>query len=197
MLGGRPHSLGLPCRLLWLLFFCLFSLVNGFRYGEAPHPGPSDVDASTLCFTIGAANVAGLSNKIDTLACLPPGVWTLSETHLTDSGMRSARGSIRRMGRAVGRNTRCLFGAPAPPRTLDSHAGSWTGVAVLSDFPCATPSVDWPPGVFTSGRTLISSHFIGSLHLVVGSVYGVAQSPTFRDPLGATRLLLRSVVAQE
>lgn len=189
-MGCRPHPVGLSCRLIWTLFFCLFTLANGFRYGEAPHPGPLEADSSVLRFAVGTANVAGLSNKLDTLDVLPPGVWTLSETHLTDDGIKCARSMI------AGRNTRSLYGAPAPPRTLDSHAGAWTGVATVSDFPCAVVPVDWSPGVFTSGPTLISSHNVGPLHLVVGSLYGVAQSPSHRDPLGATRLLLQSLVPE-
>eukprot|EP00438_Fugacium_kawagutii_P008244 Skav226263 [mRNA] locus=scaffold2708:168741:173468:+ [translate_table: standard] len=97
------------------------------------------------------------------------------------------------MGRAAGRHVRSLFGAPAPSRTVDSQSGTWTGVATVSDYPCAVVPVDWSPGVFDCGRTLLSSHFVGPLHVVVGSLYGFAQSPSHRDPLGATRLLLQSL----
>ena len=43
---------------------------------------------------------------------------------------------------------------------------------------------------------MISTHFVGSTPLVVGTVYGAAQSPTFRDPLGITQCLLRSLIEE-
>lgn len=144
-------------------------------------------------FVLGTANVAGLSNKVAVLESLPAGIWSLTETHLTAAGMDPIRIAIKQMGRAVGRSLRTLFGAPAPSRTVDSQAGSWTGVCTVSDFPCATVPVQWPDGVFTSGRALVTSHFVGGTHLVVGTVYGAAQSPSFRDPLAITQTLLRSV----
>eukprot|EP00435_Cladocopium_sp_Y103_P054136 s1486_g17.t1 len=97
------------------------------------------------------------------------------------------------MGRSVGRSLRMVFGAPAPARSIESAAGTWTGVCALSDFPCSSVSVDWPDGVFQCGRTLISSHYVGSTHVVVGTIYGAAQSPTFRNPLEITQSLLRSL----
>ena len=79
---------------------------------------------------------------------------------------------------------------------MDSNAGTWTGVCAVSGFPCHAVDIPWPDGVYTSGRTLISTHFVGSTPLVVGTVYGAAQSPTFRDPLGITQCLLRSLIEE-
>ena len=162
------------------------------------HPGPATCQEpldfeSGYKLVVGTVNVAGLSNKLEVLPSLPAGIWSLTETHLTAAGMDPVRSAMKQMGRAVGRTIRPVFGAPAPNRTVDSHAGTWTGVCAMSDVPCASVPVNWPDGVFSSGRTQISSHFIGGTHLVVGTVYGAAQSPTFRDPLGVTRTLLRTL----
>eukprot|EP00435_Cladocopium_sp_Y103_P067936 s1011_g30.t1 len=195
----------------------------GSRFGKALHPGPSDVglactpfgppslekrsalhlgpasDADALdflsghCLAVGTANVAGLSNKVPVLEDLPAGVWSLTETHLTAVNMNPVRMAIKQMGRAVGRSLRTVFGAPAPCRTVDSSAGTWTGVCTVSDYPSASVEIPWPDGIFASGRVLVSSHFVGATHLVVGTVYGAAQSPSFRDPLGITQSLLRAV----
>lgn len=145
---------------------------------------------------IGTVNVAGLANKVEILGDLPPGIWSLTETHLTEAGAGFVKMAAKQMGRAVGRSVRSLYGAPAPSRTVDSSAGTWTGVCVLSDFPCMPVGIDWLDGVFTSGRTLISSHFVGETPVVVGTLYGAAQSPSFRDPLGITQELLRSLTVE-
>lgn len=184
------------------MFLFWISPVCGIRFGEASHPGPSTNDcefdppaASHLGYrlAIGTANVAGLANKVEVLESLPAGIWSLTETHLTEANMNPVRMAIKQMGRAVGRSLRTVFGAPAPSRHIDSFAGSWTGVGTVCDYPSCSVDVPWSDGVYTSGRALISSHFVGDTHLVVGTVYEAAQSPSFRDPLGITQTLLRSV----
>ena len=112
---------------------------------------------------------------------------SLKHTYLTEANMNPVRMAIKQMGRAVGRSLRTVFGAPAPSRLIDSFAGSWTGVGTVFDYPSCSVDVPWPDGVYTSGRALISSHFVGDTHLVVGTVYEAAQSPSFRDPLGITQ----------
>ena len=172
---------------------CFWFSFCGSLYPGPPEP-PCAVDFdSGYRLAIGTANVAGLSNKVELLGSLPAGIWSLTETHLTAASMCPTQATIKQMGRAVGRSLRTVFGAPAPSRTVDSQAGTWTGVCTMSDFPCNSVTVGWPDGVFTSGRTLVSSHYVGSTHLVVGTVYGAAQSPSFRDPLGITQTLLRSL----
>lgn len=181
------------------MFLTLFLPASGFRFGEATHPGPSCADddlalTSGYSFALGTANVAGLSNKIDVIGLLPPGIWGLTETHLTQQAMKPTQMAIKQMGRAVGRHVRTIYGAPAPSRTVDSYAGTWTGVCTLSDFPCHAVDVPWPEGVFTSARTMISSHFVGGSHLILGTLYGVAQSPSYKDPLTLTRVMLQTLV---
>ena len=55
---------------------------DGFRFGEAMHPGPGqlachpvgDAVDSGIRVALGAANVAGLSNKVSVSLDLPAGV---------------------------------------------------------------------------------------------------------------------------
>lgn len=143
-------------------------------------------------FRVGTANVAGFNNKLSLAASLPHGVWGYTETHLTSDQMPMARGVIRRHGRDAQRNLGCVFGAPAPPRSVNSSAGTWTGVCNVADFPpvpvplCST-GID-----FDRSRLLVATHFIGQLSLTCATLYGAAQSPTFRDPLQITHELVQA-----
>ena len=111
-----------------------------FRMGEATNPGPS----TQYEVAIGTINVAGLSNKVQELVTFPEGIWTITETQLTEQGQKATLGSMRMAAREQSRNLRCKFGHPAPSRVQDSEAGSWTGVCTLSDWPLQTMMVNWP-----------------------------------------------------
>ena len=92
-----------------------------------------------------------------------------------------------------GRQLRALFGGPAPARALGSNAGSWIGVGLMTDFPSQPLAVDWPDGMFDTGRVMAATTYVGPTPVVVSVVYGAAQSPTFRNPLGITQELLMAV----
>ena len=189
------------CWLFWIFFVLCLPFADGFRFGEASHPGPVSPTASASsepCYrlAIGTANVAGLSNKVGMVMDLPPGIWSLTETHLTEPGFRFIRKAFAAHGKDSQRSIRLQFGAPAPSRTVDSQSGTWTGVCTVSDFPAQALTSELEPDIFQCGRTLISSHHVGHVNVVVGTVYGVAQSPTFRDPLSLTRTLLQSISEQ-
>eukprot|EP00435_Cladocopium_sp_Y103_P046541 s344_g13.t1 len=142
---------------------------------------------------MGTANVAGLSNKISVAGSLDSGIWGLTETHLTLEGTLAARSALKGCGYHQGRNLRLLTGAPAPARTVDSHAGTWTGVGLLSDFPCQVLDLSWPSLVYETGRVMAATTYVGQAPITQAVVYGPAQSPTFRDPLGITLELLTAV----
>ena len=143
------------------------------RIGEAAHPGPTDG------ITLGCTNPGGLRSKEDLIVEQGQGVWTYSETQLSAFTQRSAAKALRASARAVGRVLRPHFGAPAPLRSRSSWAGSWTGVACLSDFPSKSLAIDWPPDLWTSGRVLATQHFIGPSILTVISLYGLPRGPTW------------------
>ena len=185
--------------LFWFLIVFFLPFADGFRFGEATHPGPCDCQGrmdSGISLAVGTANVAGLSNKVSVIMGLPPGLWGLTETHLTAPGFRNVQKAFRAESKQHGRNLRLVFGAPAPTRSIGSIAGTWTGVCTVSDFPAQRLPVTLPDDVYQSARALISSHHVGHINLAVGTVYGVAQSPSHRDPLAATRSILQAVSHQ-
>lgn len=74
------------------------------RYGEALHPGPD------LWF--GTTNPSGTANKEFVCGTLPPGVWGISETHLTAIGQRRNPVAFNQVSRQKGRHLSCHYGAP-------------------------------------------------------------------------------------
>ena len=156
------------------------------RMGEATNPGPPSLDVA-----IGTINVAGMSNRAHELVDFPCGIWTVTETQLTEHGQKVMLGTMRMAAREQSRNLRCKFGYPAPSRVQDSDAGSWTGVCTLADWPLQMMNVDWPGAVFVSARTMITRTYIGNTPVVGAAVYGAAKSPTFRDPVAVTRQILQ------
>ena len=167
------------------------------RLGEACNPGPDLEDSSDgFRIQLGTANTAGLANKVPLLSSLDAGIWGLTETHLTLDGFKAVRSTLKLLGRQQGRNLRFVAGAPAPARSLNSRSGTWTGVAVASDFPCHAFNAQWPSLTFETGRIQAVTSYVGQTPIVMATVYGAAQSPTFRDPLAITEELLNQVTAQ-
>ena len=188
-------------QFLWIFLVFFLSPAYGFRIGEASHPGPCSLDpvfvedemVDGFRFRLGTANVAGLANKTPIVGSLDSGLWGLTETHLTYEGMKGVKSALKGFGLSQGRLLRPVFGAPAPARAVGSDAGSWTGVGLLADFPTQPLNVEWPPAVFETGRVLAATSFVGQTPILQAVVYGAAQSPTFRDPLGLTCELLTAV----
>ena len=162
------------------------------RIGEAANPGP----VNTFDFTLGTFNAAGASTRVDTILDLPPGLWGCTESQLSLSGQRQFDAALKFQGRQRGRQIRTVYGAPAPTRTLTSSAGTWTGVFQMTDFPIRELTCDWEGAEFLSGRVVLSTTYVGPLQITGGTIYGPAQSPTFKQPLRMTRELLQSVEEQ-
>ena len=97
---------------------------RGFRAGEAAHPGPAH-------FTLGAFNPTGLGTKQGVVAQLPPGVYAVSETHLSTRGVNDFRMGLRLSNSSFS----LLHGFPAPLRAHSSVIGSYTGVGFVSTYP--------------------------------------------------------------
>ena len=144
-----------------------------YRIGEAAHPGPLEG------ITLGCTNPGGLRLKESLAVGLGQGLWTYSETQLSSYTQRSSAKAIRALARENSRVIRPFFGAPAPLRSRSTWAGSWTGVACLSDFPGKKLEIEWPPDLWASGRVLATQHFIGSSVLTVVSLYGLPRGPTW------------------
>ena len=163
-----------------------------FPIGEASNPGPSS-DGSEIEFNLGTINVAGLANKVDLTASLAPGFWGCTETQLSYAGQQSFNAAFRHVTRLQNRQVRLVHGAPAPPRLLDSEAGSWTGVLAFSDFPTRPMMAKWSGAEYSSGRVVLSATQVGSFTLTGATVYGPAKSPTFKRPVQLTREILDSI----
>ena len=144
-------------QILWtLIFFFNFFTGQTLRIGEALNPGPpvdfdstsfdlgtAAVDFGSTSFALGTANVAGLRHRAPEVLSLPCGIWGLTETHLTDSGIKSFTKEAKFLARSQARQLRINAGAPAPPRNLTSEAGTWTGVLCLSDHPTRITTIPW------------------------------------------------------
>ena len=100
------------------------------RWGEARHPGPS-----TDWHLFGFSNPSGLRQKEEVAMSLGPGVWSFSETQLSQITQRSCAARLRQEAASRNRQLRIHMGAPVATRATSSWAGSWTGVATISDWP--------------------------------------------------------------
>eukprot|EP00438_Fugacium_kawagutii_P003078 Skav215305 [mRNA] locus=scaffold3276:18327:27629:- [translate_table: standard] len=108
-----------------------------------------------------------------------PGIWTYSETQLSSQTQASAARALRVAARLADRHIRPVFGAPAPLRPRSTWAGSWTGVACVSDYPSKKLQIEWPQEVWDSGRVLATQHFVSQHVITVISLYGLPRGPTW------------------
>ena len=158
----------------------------GVRYGEARHPGPGEAEA----FSVFAANPTGLRGKEAVFIELGPGVSLISETQASIVTQKSCKQQLAHLGRELNRRVRTYFGAPAQLRSHSSWAGTWTGVAITSDFPSRAIQLPWPPNVFESGRVAVAQHHVNSVPLLTAVVYGVPRSQAHPKAHAETEELL-------
>eukprot|EP00435_Cladocopium_sp_Y103_P041240 s12_g11.t1 len=121
------------------------------------------------------------------------GIWCLAETHLTAALQRSVSANIVQLGRQQNRQIRTHFGAPVAFRTNSSHAGTWSGVGILSDFPSREIALSWQHGERSSGRLMVTRHLVGCLPIMVGAVYGFPAGPTWPESRELTSQLLTTL----
>ena len=145
----------------------------GCRVGEASHPGPDDY------VVLGTTNTGGLRQKEQLAIEQGSGIWTYAETQLSSVTIPSSAAALRYHAKSHNRHVRSHFSAPAPLRNRSSWAGSWTGVACVTDHFSKQLQLPWPPTMWESGRVLATQHFIGSHALTVVSIYGMPRGPTF------------------
>ena len=117
---------------------------------------------------------------------LPQGLWGLTETHLTDSGIKDVSRRLKFEARQMARNIRVCAGSPAPPRVQDSSCGSWTGVLQMADVPMKPVTVPWRGAEHSSGRVVVTCAHMGQVPILGATMYGAAKSPTFVDPVRIT-----------
>eukprot|EP00438_Fugacium_kawagutii_P007292 Skav235686 [mRNA] locus=scaffold280:101237:102061:+ [translate_table: standard] len=143
------------------------------RVGEASHPGPYQN------IVLGCSNPSGLRNRESLAIGQGPGIWTYSETQFSNLTQISSARALRAAARMADRHVRPVFGAPATLRPRSTWAGSWTGVACISDYPVKKLQIEWPQEVWDSGRVLATQHFVGKNVLTVVSLYGLPRGPTW------------------
>lgn len=156
--------------------------------GEADNPGPT--------LQIGTTNTAGIRRKESHLLALGPGIWCVSETHLTDVTQRSSDATFRSLARDLNRSPKILYGAPVAPRANSNWAGTWSGVLTLSDVPARPLSLPWPSEVWSTGRVQASRHCVGSIPFTIANVYGYAVGPTWPKAHMLTQTLLSTVTEE-
>ncbi|CAE7399060.1 Pol [Symbiodinium necroappetens] len=184
---------GAPGLLLWVLsgpVAVALHTVPTVRFGEADHPGPA------ANFFISTSNPSGLRSKESFYSDWGFGVHCFSETQLSAVTLPSCRRQFQACAKAVNRHARVTSGAPAALRVNSEWAGSWTGVLQVGDLPCSTFNIAWPPGLFETGRVMISRHFHESLPIMVATVYGFPQGPTWPDALSRTETLLNTLTRE-
>lgn len=165
-----------PSRWLGCLLFGML-----VRVGEACVPGPNPGGSSTgsvgarATFRLGVCNANGASEKISELYGLNLDLLAVSETHLTDRGLRFFRSQLKVQAPSA---RWFVHGKPVCPRGVVSDTGKFSGVGLLSRWPAHSLPHDWEPVVYSTGRLSISSAFVHGLWISGCVVYCPPAGPT-------------------
>ena len=182
-LPGRDHRRPPPpvrwgCFILWSL--CLVwadsrhcwhvTMQRAAKVGEASHPGPDDGKGE---FWLGAINPTGLNGKAAYCSLLEPGIYGVSETHLSSQGI-----SQFRLGLRLAKSPFAFQpGAPAPLRMHSHTAGAYTGVGFLSHVPQRALPHSWHQDLWNTARLQISSFFLQPFWIQGAVMYGFPIAP--------------------
>ena len=183
-LSRQPRSLRWVCH--WLFMWILLGFV---RVGEASNPGPP------TSFVVGVANPSGIGGKAQSFLELPAGIWNVSETQATDVGARRFANELRACQQPL-RHLNFAHGAPAPLRSGSTYAGTWTGVAQISDFSLRPVMLPWRGAEYRSGRAMVSSFAVGPNHVLGATLYAPPQGPTYPDAKRLTGELLATLTEE-
>ena len=170
------HGLGAGCRGCVLRHLAVLLGVITLRFGEAAHPGPAP-------FTLGALNGTGLFGKQGVVAQLPPGLFAVSETHLTSRAVMDFNRGLYHANSCF----KFLPGSPAPVRANSTCAGEYTGV------PARPAAHAWHQDIFSSARLQVVHAFADPIWLLAGVRYGFASGPVSRTHLLLEQLTERIV----
>ena len=158
----------LDCQRPWVglahLECCI--LLMACRFGEASHPGPDTI-------ALGCLNPTGLNGKYAVASALEPGIYGVSESHLTQSGIQR----FRQGSRSVGSPFSLHHGAPVNARPGSAYSGEYSGVGFLSSCPARAAPCDWPEGLQETGRVHVVNFFLQPLWLLGGVAYGFPTCP--------------------
>ena len=166
------------------LFLAYLILICCVRVGEASNPGPP--------FTVGAINPTGLLGKADHIAALPPGIYGVSETHLSSLGA----GQFRRELQSHRVPAKFVSSQPAPliRSAVGVIGGKSTGVGFITHHPGRNLPVQWQDAIQREARTQVAGFCIHGVWIKIGILYGYAHRPTNLATQSRTDHLLSLVV---
>ena len=108
---------------------------------------------------------------------------------------QTLEGRVWQLAMNLNRNVRLHFGAAVAPRVNSDWAGSWSGVATLSDFP--SQEVRLPYGHEREcGRALVTRHYVDGISVLNAVIYGFPCSPTWPKAKQLTTKLLGILTAE-
>lgn len=195
---ARLSTLAQPCVMFPTLTSSSTTTVPGaLRWGEALHPGPADGELVALdgLLNISFTNPSGLRNKEQVALSIPEGIINFSETQLSLQTQKSCAARLKFLGSQQHRNLRVHLGTPVPVRTTSSWAGTWSGVATISDL--ASQEVALPySGERDCGRVLTTCHYLGNFHLLNVVVFGFPAGPSWPQHKSLTSTLLEIVTTE-
>ena len=149
---------------------------------EATNPGP---------WSLGAANPTGLASKAEHFVDFHPGVYAISETHLTNSGIARFRGELLTSKAPF----QLKHGPPAPTKSdaWTSTGGKHTGVGFLSSFPGRSVMGTWDSSIVESARAYAAHFLVQQSWVTGGVVYGAANLSQSKVVQEYTNSLLEEV----
>ena len=144
-----------------------------------------------LANQIGTFNPSGLAHRSDVVAQLDGDFLGVTETHLS-----------RLMFQKFVRGLRCqsspfcnvIPGHDCPIRSRSEVAGSFTGVAAITKWPCRALPHDIPSDLYQTARIQVVGVCIRNLWVTVGILYGIPHSTSHLHPRYQTEQLLSSLI---
>ena len=162
---------------------------GALRWGEALHPGPEGDAATDGLFWVGFTNPTGLRNKEIQALNTGNSIISFSETQLSRQTQKSCAARLRHVAQAQNRNLRIHLGCPVSVRSTSQWAGTWSGVATLSEVPSCEVMLPYN-GERECGRALATRHTIGSFSLLNVVIYGFPAGPSWPQHKTLTQDLL-------
>ena len=159
--------------------FVVLMILGTLRIGEATVPGP---------WALGCLNPNSLLGKADQIACLPDGVYAISESSLTSHGVERFRKELKSRDNTF----RFCAGHPAPHRSVNSIGGKPVGTGFISKCPSRVVDPGWT-SLHESSRLCAARFFVDQDWVLGGTAYGYAQAAITKAVCEATDRLLHEL----
>ena len=185
---NRPHphvsSGQRSCRHL-----CALVLMCILHSGEAANPGPPKQSE----WTLGVCNPSGLNGKQQIINDhLGFGdTWLIAETHLSSSAMQAFKAGLWTTDSAY---RYCVGGHPCPLRPHSEHAGSWSGISVLSKHPTRSIPIAVDPDLIRSSRIQFTTTLCHDLWISGATIYGEPPGSAHPNAGDHTDVLIQTAI---